>query len=69
MNLESKLVSSGSLESGSDLLYVRKLHLGLLVSVSGTGEVFNWYYSLRCQDQNKLAVSTDVRVWEKLFVL
>lgn len=58
-----------NLESGSALLYIRKLHPGLLVSVSKTGEVFNWYYSLRCQGQNKLAVSTDVRMQEKVFVL
>lgn len=53
---------------GLIFLYIMKLNFGLLVSIPRICEVFDCYYSLRCQDQNKLAICTYVRILEKLLV-
>lgn len=67
--MESKTASSTErLGSGSDLVYVMKLNSGLLVSVTRICDVFSCYYSFRCQDQNKLAVCTYVRIWDNFLV-
>lgn len=66
--MESKpLLSAGSLGSESDLVYVMKLNFELMVSVSRICDVFSCY-SLRCQDQNNLAVCTYISIWENFLV-